>query len=164
MRRILWILTAVLLVVGCGSDQPNVKNRVPTVQGELDAAQQASRDAKAAADSAAQTKKDIQAAIDKLNGAQANSDGSIKIDRPQTTNPGIVTSVGEAKSRDGEITHYTFWFTFAERGGYVKTFDHVCDNQSIPGNGTVILNFHWHPYDGSDSPGCYALDGYTVGW
>jgi hypothetical protein len=167
-KKRLWFLTIplfylpfVLLAHGCGSDTPDVKNRVPTVAAQLDQAQQAAKEAQAAADQAAQTQKNIQAAIDKLNGANANSGGNVKVDRPQTTNPGVVTSVGESKSKDGETATYTMWFTFAERGGFVKTFTPACTNQAIPVNGTIILNFHWQEYE-SGTPGCFHIDGYTV--
>ena len=75
---------------------------------------------------------------------------------------GVVTSVGEAKSPNGEISNYTFWFTFAERGGFVKTFSPVCPNQTIPVNNSVILNFHFKEYTDSSNPGCYFVDSYTV--
>lgn len=162
-NKALWILIpAIALLIGCGSDDtPDVKNRVPTVSAQLDQAQQAAKDAKASADQAAQTQKNIQAAIDKLNGAGANSDGNPKIGRPEISNPGMITSVGESTGKNGENTTYTMWFTFAERGGFVKTFTPACTNQAIPVAGTVILNFHWQEYD-SGTPGCYHIDGYTV--
>ena len=155
-------LLMVVLAGGCGDDQPDVKNRVPTVPYQLEQAKQAAKEAKDAADRAVQAQTNIQAAIGKLDDAGRNSDGSVRIGHPETSNPGTVTSVGEAKSHDGETTNFTFYFTFAERNGFVKTFTPVCPNQSIPVNNTVILNFHWQQYTDSSNVGCYKIDGYTV--
>ena len=159
---------AVILILcttfGCGSD-PQPKNRVPTVSAQIEQAQQAANDAKAAADRAAQTQKDIQAAIDKLNGSGRNSDGTWKVGQPQISGVGTVTEVGEIKGKEGETVTYTFWFTFAERAGFVKKFTPTCANQAIPVNTAVILNFHWKEYDNGPTPaipGCYMIDGYTV--
>jgi hypothetical protein len=145
---------------GCNS-APEPKNRVPTVSAQIEQAQAAANDARAAADRAAQTQKDIQAAIARLDGTGRNSDGTWKVGQPQTSSVGVVTAVGESKAINGESTSYTFWFTFAERAGYVKTFSPVCPNQAVPVNSAVILNFHWREYETSN-PGCYLIDGYTV--
>jgi hypothetical protein len=149
---------------GCSSDPaPQTQNRVPTVQYQLDQAQQAAKDAQAAAANAQQTQKDIQAAIARLDNAGRNSDGSKKVGAPEITAPGVVTSVGESVSHENSTTTiYTFYFTFAQRDGFVKQFAPVCPNQSIPVNGTVTLNFHWKEYTSSENVGCYVVDGYTV--
>jgi|SRR5271154_4944102 len=156
-------LVLVLMVAaanGC-ADEPQQKNRVPTVQAQLDEAQQAANDAKTAAASAQQTQKNIQDVINKLDNGGRNSDGTWKIGQPQISSVGVVTSVGDSKSTDGQTTNFTFWFVFAERTGFVKTFTPVCPNQSVPVNNTIILNFHWKEYENS-TPGCYMIDGYTV--
>jgi len=77
----------------------------------------------------------------------------------------LVDRVGEVKGKEGETVTFTLWFTFAERGGFVKRFTPVCTNQGIPVNASVILNFHWKEYDNGttpSTPGCYLIDGYTV--
>src|SRR5271154_6695966 len=90
-------LVLVLMVAaanGC-ADEPQPKNRVPTVPAQVEQAQQAAKDAQTAAANAVQTQKDIQAAIDKLNGAGRNSDGSWKVGQAQVSGVGTVTEVGE---------------------------------------------------------------------
>jgi hypothetical protein len=161
-KLILVLLVAAVATAGCGSDPEPAKNRVPTVQAQLDQAQQAAHDAKAAADQAAQSQKNIQDAIAKLDNNGRNSDGSVKIGHPEISGVGTVTEVGETDTKSGETTTHVFWFTFSERGGFVKKFEKVCPNQAVPVNSTVILNFHWHPYEDSSDPGCYQIDGYTV--
>jgi len=156
-------LVLVLMIAaanGC-SDPPPAKNRVPTVTAQIEEAQQAATDAKAAADRAEATKKDIQDAINKLDANGRNSDGTWKVGQAQLSGVGTVTEVGEIKNHDGTDTTYIFWFTFAERAGFVKKFSPVCPNQVIPVNNTVTLNFHWKEYENS-VPGCYLIDGYTV--
>jgi hypothetical protein len=171
-KKALWYLVipaAALLVMtlefGCADDPQPAKNRVPTVTAQIEQAQQAANDAKASADRAEQTKKDIQAAVARLDGAGRNSDGSWKVGQPQVSGVGTVTEVGEVKGKEGETVTFTFWFTFAERGGFVKRFIPVCTNQGVPVNTAVILNFHWKEYDNGttpSTPGCYLIDGYTV--
>ena len=156
-------LVLVLMVAaanGC-ADPPPAKNRVPTVTAQIEQAQQAATDAKASADRAEATKKDIQEAINKLDANGRNSDGTWKVGQAQLSGVGTITEIGEIKSSDGTNTNYTFWFTFSERTGFVKKFSPVCSNQAIPVNATVILNFHWREYE-SNNPGCYLIDGYTV--
>jgi outer membrane murein-binding lipoprotein Lpp len=158
------LMVYVFAMNGC-SDEPEQtqKNRVPTVQAQVDQAQQAANDAKAAAASAQQTQKDIQAAVARLDNAGRNSDGSRKVGAPEVTAPGVVTSVGEAVSHeDSTTTTHTFYFQFAERGGFVKQFAPVCPNQSVPVNASITLNFHWHEYTSAADKGCYVIDGYTV--
>jgi|SRR5271157_3527209 len=155
------------LLIGAGgcADDPAPKNRVPTVQYQLDQAQQAAKDAQAAAANAQQTQKDIQAAVARLDSQGRNSDGSWKVGQPQVSGVGTVTEVGEIKGKDGETVTFTLWFTFAERAGFVKKFMPVCTNQGIPVNNSVIMNFHWKEYDNGPTPavpGCYMIDGYTV--
>jgi hypothetical protein len=161
-KPMILVLLIAAVVAGCGSDPEPAKNRVPTVQAQLDQAQQAAKDAKAAADQVTQTQKNIQDAIAKLDSNGRNSDGSVKIGHPEVSGIGTVTEVGETESRSGETTTKIFWFTFAERTGFVKKFEIVCPNQAVPVNSTVILNFHWREYDSSSNPGCYQIDGYTV--
>jgi hypothetical protein len=155
-------LTIVAVAGGCGSDPEPARNRVPTVQAQLDQAQQAAKDAKAAADQATQTQKNIQDAIAKLDSNGRNSDGSVKIGHPEISGVGTVTEVGETKITISNNTTYLLWFTFAERTGFVKKFDLVCADQVIPVNSAVILNFHWKEYTESSDPGCYKIDSYTV--
>jgi hypothetical protein len=152
------------MLSGCADDpQPAQKNRVPTVAEQLTQAQDSAAQAKASADSAAQTLKDIQAGLDKFKNAGLNSDGSRKVGAPEVTLPGVVTSVGQAVSHEGESTViYTFYFTFAERTGFNKQFAPVCPNQSVPVNNTITLNFHWKEYTDAQHVGCYMIDGYTV--
>jgi hypothetical protein len=162
MRNLLAVLGLTLLVIGCGSE-PDVKNRVPTMQGQIEEAQKAVHDAKGYADQAAQTKKDIQAALDRLDHAGLNSNGSKKIGAPEVSGAGIVTEVGSTKVSVAEEESYTLlWFTFAERAGFTKKFESVCANQTVPVNKTVMLNFHWRGYNNQTDPGCYIIDGYTV--
>src|ERR1700676_1321660 len=158
--KLILVLLVAAVAAGCGSDPEPAKNRVPTVQAQLDQAQQSARDAKAAADQAAQAQKNIQDAIAKLDGNGRNSDGSVKIGHPEISGVGAVTEVGETQTKEGETTKTVFWFTFAERTGFVKKFEIVCPNQAVPVNGAVILNFHWREYE-SGNPGCYQIDGYT---
>jgi len=158
----LFILPFALLAHGCGGTAPDAKNRVPTVQAQLDQAQQAAKAAQTAADQAAQVQKNIQDAIARLDSNGRNSDGSVKIGHPEISGVGTVTEVGETDTKSGDTTTHVFWFTFSERGGFVKKFEKVCPNQAIPVNSAVILNFHWHPYEDSGDPGCYQIDGYTV--
>lgn len=157
---ILIAISAILAFRHGGGD--DVKSRVPVLQEQIDQARQSAKDAEDAAQSAEQTKKDIQAAIDNLNNQWRNSDGTLKVGHPETTNAGIVTDVGSAKNTNGTATTYTVWFTFVERGGFVKKFVPVCPNQAIPTVSTVVLNFHWKEYSDSDDPGCYVIDSYTV--
>lgn len=165
-----WGVAAIIAVAGltvslagCSDDpQPAQKNRVPTVAEQLTQAQDSAAQAKAEADRAAQTLKDIQAGVDKLNNAGRNADGSWKVGSPEKTNVGVVTAVGYSKTKEGESFNYNLWFTFADRGGFVRTFSPVCPNQSVPANNTVVLNFHWQSYTGINDPGCYMIDGYTV--
>jgi hypothetical protein len=156
-------LLALLMIVSMGgcSDPPPAKNRVPTVTAQIEEAQQAATDAKAAADRAESTKKDIFDAITKLDSAGRNSDGTWKVGQAQLSGVGTVTEVGDIKNNNGTSDTYIFWFTFAERAGFVKKFMPVCPNQEIPVNSTVILNFHWKEYE-SNTPGCYMIDGHTV--
>jgi hypothetical protein len=155
------VLLVFAVIAGCGST-PDAKNRVPTVQAQLDEAQQAAQNAKASADQAAQTQKNIDAAIERLDHAGRNSDGSVKIGHPETSGVGIVTEVGMTHVTTGQVTVGELWFTFAERAGFTKKFDIVCSSQSIPVNKAVVLNFHWHQYDSENNPGCYIIDSYTV--
>jgi hypothetical protein len=161
-------ITAVSVhMIGCSDDdaakQQQVRNRVPTVAEQVTEAQDAAQRAKSSADAAAQTVKDIQAAVSRLDNAGRNSDGSRKVGAPEVTLPGVVTSVGESVSHEGESTTiYTFYFTFADRSGFVKQFIPLCPNQSVPVNNTVTLNFHWHEYTSVSDKGCYQIDGYTV--
>jgi hypothetical protein len=158
-------LVALLVFVGiggCGSDPEPAKNRVPTVQAQLDQAQQAARDAKAAADQAVQSQKNIQDAIARLDGQGRNSDGSVKIGHPEISGVGSVTEVGETKVTISNSTTHLLWFTFAERSGFVKKFDFVCADQVIPVSKAVVMNYHWKEYTGSEDPGCYRIDSYTV--
>ena len=157
------VFAVVLTQVGCGDDpQPAQKNRVPTVAEQLTQAQDSAAQAKAAADKADQTLKDIQAGLDKLSNAGRNADGSWKVGSPERTNIGVVTAVGYSKTKEGENFNYNLWFTFADHGGFVRTFSPVCPNQSVPANNTVVLNFHWKEYTDLNNPGCYMIDGYTV--
>ena len=159
------IALAFLLAGGGCNSAPEPKNRVPTVSAQIEQAQQAANDAKASAERAAQTQKDINAAIARLDGAGRNSDGTWKVGQPQLSGIGTVTEVGEIKGKEGETVTFTFWFTFAERAGFVKKFSPVCPNQAVPVNATVTLNFHWKEYDNGPTPavpGCYMIDGYTV--
>jgi outer membrane murein-binding lipoprotein Lpp len=159
------VALAIILVAGGCGDDPQPKNRVPTVSAQIEQAQQAAKDAQAAAERAQQTQKDINTAIARLDGAGRNSDGSWKVGQPQVSGVGTVTEVGEIKGKEGETVTFTFWFTFAERAGFVKKFSPTCPNQAIPVNNTVILNFHWKEYDNGPTPavpGCYLIDGYTV--
>ena len=157
------LLVYIFAMQGCSDDpQPTQKNRVPTVAEQLTQAQDSAAQAKAAADKADQTLKDIQAGLDKLNNAGRNADGSWKVGSPERTGVGVVTAVGYSKTKDGENYNYNLWFTFADRNGFVRTFSPVCPNQSIPANNTIILNFHWKEYTGMYDPGCYMIDGYTV--
>lgn len=150
------------ITVGCEDTPPEVKNRVPTVPAQLEQASQAVKDAQAAADRAEAANKSIREAVAKLDGRGLNSDGSWRVGQPQVSGIGNVTEVGETKQHIGENdTRYIFSFTFAERAGFVKTFTPVCPNQNIPVNATVILNFHWKPYE-DGAPGCFMLDGHTV--
>ena len=164
-HRLLLTGVAILIgiMVGCADDpQPAQKNRVPTVAEQLTQAQDSAAQAKAAADKADQTLKDIQAGLDKLNNAGRNADGSWKVGSPERTGVGVITSAGYSRTKDGENYNYNLWFTFADRNGFVRTFSPVCPNQSIPANNTVVLNFHWKEYTGIYDPGCYVIDGYTV--
>ena|SRR5271163_1026175 len=157
-------LVLVLMVAaanGC-ADEPQPKNRVPTVPAQVEEAQAAAKDAQASADRASQSVKDIQASINKLDANGRNSDGSWKVGQAQLSGIGTVTEVGETKVPQGEGVSYTLWFTFSERAGYVKKFSPVCPNQEIPVNATVILNFHWKEYESEGKPGCYLIDGHTV--
>ena len=156
------IAFGVIMGMGGCADPPPAKNRVPTVTAQIEQAQQAATDAKASADRAEATKKDIQEAINKLDANGRNSDGTWKVGQAQLSGVGVVTEVGETKVPQGESTTYTLWFTFAERAGFVKKFSPVCPNQEIPVNATVILNFHWKEYESDGRPGCYLLDGHTV--
>jgi len=151
------------LVMGLGGcdDPPPQRNRVVTVPAQIEQAQQAAKDAQASADRAEATKKDIYDAINKLNSNGRNSDGTWKVGQAQVSGIGTVTEVGEIKNSNGTSDTYIFWFTFAERAGFVKKFLPVCPNQEIPVNSTVILNFHWKEYE-SQIPGCYMIDGHTV--
>ena len=165
MNRILLTAGAILLgfMVGCEDDpQPAQKNRVPTVAEQLTQAQDSAAQAKAAADKADQTLKDIQAGLDKLNNAGRNADGSWKVGSPERTNVGTVTAVGYSKTKDGENYNYNLWFTFADRNGFVRTFSPVCPNQSVPAGNNIVLNYHWKEYTDFNNPGCYMIDGYTV--
>jgi hypothetical protein len=161
MRNLAAVCGLALLMLGCGG-QPDVKNRVPTVQGQLDEAQKAAHDAKEYADQAAQTKKDIQAAVDRLNGAGRNSDGSRKTGAPEASGVGMVTEVGTAKVTIGQTTTDMLWFTFAERAGFTKKFDTVCAETVVPVNKAVALNYHFRSYTDDSHPGCYMIDSYTV--
>lgn len=154
-------LAIMLMAGGCADDPPPQKTRVATVPQQLEQAQQSAADAKAAADSAAATLKQIQDGINKLDSQWKNSDGTMKLGHPEITGVGTISNVAfnKIQSASGESSDkYVFTFTFSERAGFVKEFKPVCPNQSIPVNGTVILNFHWADRD----PGCYQIDGYTV--
>ena len=164
-----FLLGAVALMVfifamqGCGDDsKPEVKNRVPTVAEQLTQAQDSANQAKASADSAAQTLKEIQAGVATLSASGRNADGSWKVGSPEKTNVGAVTAVGYSKTKDGDNYNYNLWFTFADRNGFVRTFSPVCPNQSVPAGGNIVLNFHWKEYTGIYDPGCYMIDSYSV--
>jgi hypothetical protein len=132
--------------------QADVRNRLPVLQTYVEQASQSAADAKAAADQAAKAAKDIQASVDKLNGVQRNASGELKEGRPETTNPGTVLEF-TTKGANG--------FTFAEKTGFVKQFVPLCDEQTVPGNKTVILNYHWKSaYE--QRAGCYLIDGFSI--
>lgn len=159
--RIFPVLLLAVFLVGCADDPAPVKTRVATVPQQLEQAQQSAADAKAAADHADATLKQIQDGINKLDNQWKNSDGTMKLGHPEITGVGTITNVAYNKiqSASGESSDkYVFTFTFAERAGFVKDFKPVCPNQNIPVNSTVILNFHWADRD----PGCFQIDGYTV--
>jgi hypothetical protein len=103
--------------IGRGTDL-DVKNRVPTMQAQLDQVQQAARDAKASENRTAQIEKNIQAAIDKLDSEGRNSDGSVRVGHPEVTGTGTVTEVGGIKVSNGDSENYFLWFTFAEKAGF----------------------------------------------
>lgn len=149
-----------ITLIGCSDPVPQ-RNRVVTVPAQVEQAQQAAKDAQAAADRAEAVKKDIQNAINKLDSTGRNSNGTWKVGQAQTSGAGTVTEVGESKGGDATAPTYTFWFTWSERAGFVKKFSPVCPNQAIPVNTMVIMNFHWREYENSN-PGCYLIDGYTV--
>lgn len=159
---ILVLLIAAIAVVGCGNPGPEVKNRVPTVQAQLDQAQQAAKDAQAAASSVQQTQKNIQDAIAKLDSNGRNPDGSVKIGHPEISGVGTVTEVGMDKITISNVTTSVLWFTFAERQGFTKKFDPVCPETVIPVSKTVILNYHFREYQDDSHPGCSVIDSYTV--
>jgi hypothetical protein len=155
------LMAFIFAMQGCADDPQPVKTRVATVPQQLEQAQQSAADAKAAADRADATLKQIQDGINKLDSQWKNSDGTMKLGHPEITGVGTVTNVAfnKIQSASGESSDkYVFTFTFAERAGFTKEFKPVCANQSIPVNSTVILNFHWADRD----PGCYQIDGYTV--
>jgi hypothetical protein len=162
-------LGVLLFMIGCGSDQPDVKNRVPTVQSQLEAARQSAQDAKDAANKAAQAQKDIQAAVDKLNAQQRDSDGNLKEDRPQQTGAGVIVDIFTmqvpADANYGISDDAYLGFTFAERSGFTKRFFPVCPGQTIQAYKPIILMYHWR-HDGgtaSGKRGCYIIDGVLAG-
>lgn len=155
-------LIVIVLAFRLGSNSPDIRSRVPTMPEQIDQARQAAKDAKASADKAAQIDNDIKANIEKLNSQWRNSDGTLKIGHPEVGNAGTVTEVGQTNASDSQGNQIgTLWFTFAERGGFVKKFQPVCAGQSIPVNKSVILNYHWQAYNDGHI-GCYVIDGYTV--
>lgn len=156
------IALAMFVVAGGCSSAPEPKNRVPTVQAQLDQAQQAVKDAQAAAASAQQTQKDIQASIDKLNSEGRNSDGQLREGHPEQSGVGVVVSFGNAKipadSNLGESDQYFLDFTFAQRDGFTKRFFPVCPSQTVQAYKPIILMYHWQSYS-SNQRGCYVIDG-----
>lgn len=159
------VVSVILIIVSVRflmQHTPDVRSRVPTMPEQIDQARQAAKDAKASADKAAQIDNDIKANIEKLNSQWRNSDGTLKIGHPEVGNAGTVTEVGQTNASDSQGNQIgTLWFTFAERGGFVKKFQPVCAGQSIPVNKSVILNYHWQAYNDGHI-GCYVIDGYTV--
>jgi|SRR5271170_1307309 len=149
------IALMITVMYACSGDQPQQqnKNRVPNIQIYADQAQQAAADAKAAADRVAQAQKDIDASIAKLSGVQRDSDGNLKEGRPETTSAGNVI---EFNTRGSDS------FTFAERTGYVKIFTPLCADSTVPGSKTVVMQYHWQPYDSSGRNGCYKIDGFSI--
>lgn len=131
--------------------QPDTRTRVPTLVESQLQAQKAAQDAQAAATQAQTAAKELQDKIEKLDSAQRTSNGELKAGRPEITNPGTVT---EIRFDDG--------FLFTERTGYVKKFEPLCSNQTIPAGRTVTLQFHWKVRDINANRGeCYVIDGYS---
>ena len=162
-------LVALLVIAaagGCGTWQPpNQRNRVPTVQAQVDQARRAAEDAKAAAAEAQQTQKNIQAAIDQLNSQGRNSDGSGREDRPQQTGAGVIVDFGSLQipaDQNYVVSDDSYLgFTFNQRDGFTKRFFPVCPGQSIQAYKPVVIMCHWR-HDQSSAAGkrgCYVIDG-----
>lgn len=153
-------------MVACGEDEkPTTKNRVPSMSQYADQAQQAATDAKAAADAAAQSKKEIEAAIDKLNGTQRDSSGEPKEGRPEQTAPGTISEFGaykvEADSSSTASDDYYLGFTFTDRNGLTKRFFPVCPNTTLKTGTSIALLYHWKHFESTSAGqrGCYKIDG-----
>ena len=145
------IITAIVLPRLDRAKDPDVKTRVPTLVESQLQAQKAAQDAQAAATQAQAAAKDLQDKISKLDASGRTSNGELKAGRPEVTNPGNVT---EIRFDDG--------FLFTERTGYVKKFEPLCSNQTIPAGKTVVLQFHWKVRDMNANRGeCYVIDGYS---
>ena len=171
-KKALWFLTipALALIVmalefGCGSDQPQVKSRIPTVGQQLEQAQQAAQDAKAAADRAQQTAKDIQTNIDRLNNSGRNPDGTFKEGHPEQSGAGQIVSFGSSKipadANLGATEDSYLDFTFTQRDGFTKRFFPTCPDQNLQVNKSIVLMYHWKSYEGQgfSKRGCYVIDG-----
>lgn len=157
-----FILVCVFLLalVACGDDddkQQATKNRVPTMQSQLDSAQKSAVDAQTAA-------KEAQDALKRLQEQQEQTgkDGP----KAEHTTFGKITDVDviwEAKDQ----THWGdayLAFTFVEEGGFTKRFYPVCTDQLVPTGKNVAMNFHWQPDSNSSEHnhrGCYIIDGFT---
>lgn len=168
MKRaiLLLALLAVGSMFGCSDDkEPTIKNRVPTLADYAGQAEQSAKDAKAAADSVAQTKKDIDAAIEKLNGVQRTSDGELKEGRPEMTAPGSISEVGsykvEADSGNTASDDFYLGFTFTDRNGLTKRFFPVCPNTTVKTGSSIAILYHWQHYQSASAGqrGCYKIDG-----
>ncbi len=147
----------IVIIAFARSDKPetNVKNRVPMpMLGEqLQQAQQAAADAKAAAQQAQKIQTDLQAQIDKLDKSERNSNSELKEGRAEVTGVGNIVEFGEPDSLS---------FLFVEEGGFSKRFYPVCGNQTLPVNKTIALRYHWRPWDTQQQKGCYIIDSFTI--
>ncbi len=149
-------LMMIVVLGGCNPKPIATKNRVPTLQGNVEQAQKAADDAAASA-------KQAQDALAKLQQSQATPAGRQPGD-PEHTGIGRVTDVTEIWEAKEQSTWGDAYmaFTFQEDSGFQKRFYPVCSDQVVQTGKTLAILYHWKvSHNGSHNDhGCYLIDGY----
>lgn len=125
-------------------------NRVPTVSQQIAEAQAAADQAKASAAVALKAQQDTQAAVEKLNAVQRDSDGNLKEGRPEQSGVGSITEFSKG------------YFLFVQKDGFTKKFEPLCGDPTIPAGRPVIFNYHWvRGNPNTTASACYSIDSWV---
>jgi hypothetical protein len=169
---VILIILAIVVARSGNGQQPDVRNRVPTLPQSTAEAQQAATDAKAAAAQAVQAQKDIQAQLAQLaedNKKEQEAAKAKPASAPaapygkEITNPGVVTDFGAFPLIVNSQTDDVYLgFTFTDRTGFTKKFFPVCVGQTLKTGTPITIIYHWRDWQSETTSkrGCYEIDGF----